>query len=249
MRISLSTKVKSLLGRSLVVPSCDSLPFQAVLWDMDGTLFDTEKLWSIALVDFAAQLNVVIHHKDRLEILGATADETITFLHNKAGYPDSEENHRASKEFMVSRMKELFTDCIPWRPGAESMLMMLHAANIPMGLVTNTERTLTDFILERLEKDTFQVTICGDEVARGKPSGDPYRYASRALGLEPEQCLVLEDSLVGLQSGSEAGCPVIAIPCEAEVPSSQKWVTIPSLSGIGLDELSELCRHIQQNQD
>lgn len=240
METSLLATFRKLQQRSYTRFCRGCVPFKAVLWDMDGTLINTEKLWTLALDDFASQLGYCITYDERRDILGATSEDAIAYIHRRVGYPDTALNRSESKNFLHTRMMALLEDGISWRPGAESILLMLRSAKIPMGLVTNTDRTLTDFILDRIGHDVFNVTICGDEIAQAKPSGAPYLAAASALNILPDHCLVLEDSLIGVQAGSNAGCRVIGIPSEMPLPPSAHWESIPSLNGLALDDLSQL---------
>ena len=90
-----------------------------------------------------------------------------------------------------------------------------------MALVTNTHRALTDKALNSIGRHYFSATVCGDEVPSGKPAPDPYLRAAALLGLAPEQCLAVEDSVTGTAAAERAGCPVLVVPNDVEVPGWQ----------------------------
>jgi beta-phosphoglucomutase-like phosphatase (HAD superfamily) len=104
--------------------------------------------------------------------------------------------------------------------------------------VTNTERELTDQALITIGRHRFSATVCGDEVAHGKPDPEPYRTAARLLGVDPAACLAIEDSPTGAEAASSAGCAVLVIPSEAAVPSGPRRTLRNSLVGVTLDDLA-----------
>ena len=90
-----------------------------------------------------------------------------------------------------------------------------------MALVTNTQRALTERALNSIGRHYFSATVCGDEVANGKPAPDPYLRAAELLGLAPRQCLAVEDSVTGTAAAEAAGCPVLVVPNDVEVPGGR----------------------------
>ncbi|MBU3750188.1 MAG: HAD-IA family hydrolase, partial [Mycobacterium sp.] len=90
----------------------------------------------------------------------------------------------------------------------------------------------------------FTASVCGDEVPRGKPAPDPYRRAAALLGVDPTDCLAIEDSVTGADSAAGAGCPVLVVPNEVEVPRGPRRRQVSSLTGIGLDELRRVHRDL-----
>ena len=182
----------------------------AVLFDMDGTLVDSEKLWDIALRDLAEHLGGVLSAAGRAAIVGTSAGQTMAIFRADLGRPDLDPDE--GNAFLSARMTELYAAGIPWRPGAEELVDAVRAAGVRTALVTNTGRTLVDVALRTLDASRFHAVICGDEVARTKPHPDPYLAAAAALGVAPSRCIAIEDSPTGLASARGAGCAVIAIP-------------------------------------
>lgn len=113
--------------------------------------------------------------------------------------------------------------------GAKEMLDQLLAADIPMGLVTNTRRDLTEKALDSIGRHYFSVSVCADEVPSGKPAPDPYLRAAQLLGLNPADCLAIEDSLIGSEAAVLAGCAVLVIPNDIEVPTSARRRRVDTL--------------------
>jgi beta-phosphoglucomutase-like phosphatase (HAD superfamily) len=106
-----------------------------------------------------------------------------------------------------------------------------------MALVTNTRRDLTEQALESIGRHYFSVTVCGDEVPRGKPAPDIYLRAAEMLGLDPARCLAVEDSVTGTLAAESAGCAVAVVPSEVEVPESPRRRHVPSLAELSVADL------------
>jgi HAD superfamily hydrolase (TIGR01509 family) len=212
----------------------------AVLFDMDGTLVDTEKLWDIALSDLAASLGGVLSPAARASIVGTSAPQTMEIFRAALNRPDLDPDE--ATEFLTARMSSLYTAGLPWRPGAPDVVDAVRAAGIATALVTNTARSLVDVALRGLGAARFDAVVCGDEVARPKPYPDPYLAAAAVLGVEPSRCVAIEDSPTGLASARGAGCAVIAIPNDLPLGGDDLvGVTLrPSLLDVDLPLLHRL---------
>ncbi|ODR11356.1 HAD family hydrolase [Mycolicibacillus koreensis] len=212
----------------------------AVLWDMDGTLVDSEKLWDIALVElyahFGGRLDAAVRHAT----VGSSAEAAMRIVYTDLGRPLDPALMRASIAWMHARVGELFGAGLPWCPGARELLDALAAAAVPMALVTNTTRSLTDRALEQIGGHYFAASVCGDEVVHAKPAADPYRVAAAALGVAPAHCLVIEDSVTGVTAAQDAGCPVLVVPNAVTVPAGPGRHHVESLIGLGPDDLRRI---------
>jgi HAD superfamily hydrolase (TIGR01509 family) len=184
----------------------------AVLFDMDGTLIDTEKVWEIAIRELAAEYGGTISAQARRDMLGTSSERTMELLHADLGQPWRDPV--AGAAWIGARVEELFAEGVDWRPGARELLAAVRAAGVPTALVTNTGRSLVEIALRTLGAENFDVVVCGDEVEHSKPHPAHYLAAATALGVDPARCVAIEDSPTGLASATAAGCAVLAIPHE-----------------------------------
>ncbi|WP_280486336.1 HAD family hydrolase [Nocardia farcinica] len=216
----------------------------AVLWDMDGTLLDSEKLWDIAVRELAVELGTEMTDEVRHALVGASGPNALRILFDGLGVDPTTEALREAADFLERRVGDLMTGPIPWRPGAADALALVRAAGLPSALVTNTIRSLTEFGLDTLGRHHFDVSVCGDEVAEGKPAPDPYLRAAELLGVDPRHCVAVEDSPTGARAATAAGCAVIVVPCEVPVPDGPGRVLRESLIGLTVDHLRQALRRV-----
>ena len=155
---------------------------QAVLWDMDGTLVDSEKLWDISLAALYAELGGELRPEVRASMVGSSAENTIRTVYTDLGLEHDPRAMAESDRWLHTYTAELFDGGLPWCEGAHELLEALAAEGTPMALVTNTQRVLTDRALHSIGRHYFSATVCGDEVPRGKPAPDAYRRAAALLG-------------------------------------------------------------------
>ncbi|HEY0641726.1 MAG TPA: HAD family phosphatase [Pseudonocardiaceae bacterium] len=208
-----------------------------VLWDMDGTLVDSEKVWDTALSGLAAHLGGELSQQARLDMVGTNMAVSIGVLFDDLGLPPTQQAQAEALVWLAARAAALYAEPLPWRPGAAEALAMVRAAGIPCALVTNTERAITELGLESLGRHNFEAIVCGDEVPAPKPAPYPYRRAAELLGADPADCLAVEDSPTGVAAARAAGCPVLVVPCVLPVPPGEGRRLRDTLIGLRLDEL------------
>jgi HAD superfamily hydrolase (TIGR01509 family) len=129
---------------------------------------------------------------------------------------------------------------VPWKPGARSLLAELRAAGVPLALVSSSYRRLVDAVLGHLPAGTFATSVAGDEVRRPKPSPEPYVTAAARLGVDPRDCVVLEDSPTGVAAGEAAGAVVVAVPDLNPVGPTPRRPVLSTLSGVRTADLAAL---------
>jgi HAD superfamily hydrolase (TIGR01509 family) len=214
----------------------------AVLWDLDGTLLDSEKLWDIPLYELTEKLGGQLSAETRQAMVGTNVPVTMHLLYAEVGITNpSPEQLADGAAWIERRMTEIFRQDLPWRPGAAAALATVHAAGLPMALVTSTERGLTEIALDTIGRHLFEATVCGDEVGGlNKPLPEPYLKACRLLGVDPTACVAIEDSPTGTASAVAAGCTVLVVPCEVDVEPGERRVFRSSLEGLTVADLTAL---------
>lgn len=215
---------------------------EAVLWDMDGTLLDSEKLWDIPLYEFAEKLGGTLSLATRQAMVGSSVPRTMAMLFAEVGIDQpSADDVADGAAWIMRRTEEVFRAGLPWRPGAREALRAVRDSGLPMALVTSTERSLTEVALDTIGRDLFDVTVCGDEVdGRNKPLPEPYLKAARLLGVDPTRCVAIEDSPTGVASAVAAGCTVLVVPCDVPVEQGERRVFRESLEGLRSETLARL---------
>lgn len=204
----------------------------AVLFDMDGTLVDSEKVWDVALAELAYRYGGVLSDHARARMVGHCADESLAILH--ADIDQAWRDPRDSLAWLDERMAALLADGLAWRPGARSLLVELSAAGVPMALVTSTRRSLVEVALGTIGRGHFAAVVCGDDVARTKPHPLPYLTAARLLGVDVGRCVAVEDSPTGVSSARAAGARVLAVPCDVDLSDVDDVTVVGSLVEVDL---------------
>ncbi len=198
----------------------------AVLWDLDGTLVDTEPLWMAAETRLAARHGATWTEEDGLSLVGSDlldAARTIETRIRSGMEPERIVDH------LVAELGEAMRLDQPWRPGATELVLALAAAQVPQALVTMSYRVIAEPVIEALP---FNAVVTGDEVEHGKPHPEPYLAAARALGVDPSDCLAVEDSATGAASAEAAGCVVLVVPHMVPVPEGPRRVRRDSLAAL-----------------
>lgn len=209
----------------------------AVLFDMDGTLIDSEKVWSVALVELAVEYGATLSDAARLAMIGTSEAETMRILHEDIGQPWRDPS--AGARWLGRRVRELFAAGLEWRDGARELLAEVRAAGVPTALVTSTGRSLVEIALGTLGRENFDVVVSADDVTAMKPDPTPYLTAARALGVDARRCVAIEDSPSGVASALAAGCTVLAVPHDVDL-SHLDTRMVASLAGVDLAYLRRL---------
>ncbi|WP_091342806.1 HAD family hydrolase [Micromonospora rhizosphaerae] len=209
-----------------------------MLFDMDGTLVDSEKLWDVALQELAAVYGGTLSDTARRAMIGTSMAASMRILHDDLGQPYRDPE--ASAAWISARILELFRTGLRWRPGALALLRAVRAADIPTALVTSSGRKLVEVALDTLGRDSFDAVVCGDEVEAAKPHPEPYLTAARLLGVPIARCVAIEDSPTGVASALAAGAAVLAVPAEVPIAEVAGVHQLESLTAADLELLAAL---------
>jgi len=211
----------------------------AVLFDMDGTLIDSEHLWLQGERLVMQEMGGVWSAADQAHCLGGPIERAVDYMINKAA---SDATQEQILERLLVVMGELYQNSpLRWCPGARDLLIEALDQQIPTALVTASWRRIIDVVHAAINHDlgreAFSVTIGGDEVRRSKPNPEPYATAAQLLGLATHDCLALEDSPPGAASAHAAGCRVVAIPHITAIASQRHLALVDTLVGHNLQSL------------
>lgn len=207
----------------------------AVLWDLDGTLIDSEPYWIGAEMDLAARFGVRWTHEDGLSLVG----NPLTLSAQKLQERGVDLGIEDIVEHLLQRVTDQVRAHTPWQDDARRLLDKAVSAGIPCALVTMSYATLANAAISRIP-DAFAVVVSGDEVTHGKPHPESYLLAAQRLGVEISDCVAIEDSPSGVAAAHASGARTIAVrrltPIEPRVGLSR----VHSLERIGLDELVDI---------
>ena len=206
----------------------------AILFDMDGTLIDSEPLWLEAEIEIMEELGCNWEQQDQINCLGGPIDKTENYMQDRSnnikpfGYfteklDDVMEKKLSTKLNLIPNALEIINDC--------------KRSELKIALVTASSGRLMKAVLKRFPVGIFDAVVSYDDVKRSKPDPEPYLLAAKTLGVDITNCVVLEDSLTGVQSGLSAGAQVIGIPHLVKMPSNPNLRVVESLSEINMDRL------------
>jgi HAD superfamily hydrolase (TIGR01509 family) len=210
---------------------------QAVLFDMDGLLVDSERLWFESEAEVMAEFGAPWGPEDQESLVGGSIARTVAYMLARTGpVADPEEVGRRLLDGMAERLRA----DVPLMPGAKDLLDEVREAGVPSALVSSTHRALMEYALDGIGRERLTVTVAGDEVEHTKPHPEPYLKAARLLGADPRRCVALEDSPNGTESATAAGCHVVAVPSVVAIPPAPNRTVVSSLLEVDLGRLRSL---------
>ena len=206
---------------------------EAVVFDLDGLLLDTEQVWDEVREALTRERGGRWHDRAQADMMGMSSTEWATYMHETLGLAEPPEE---LNRLVVERMQERYRERLPLIDGAVDAVRRL-GEQWPLGLASSSNRELIDLALELMDVgDLFRVTVSSEEVERGKPAPDVYLEAARKLGVAPEQAVAIEDSGAGIRAAKAAGMRVIAVPNPHFPPPSEAL----ERADVVLDSLAEL---------
>ena len=207
---------------------------EAVLFDLDGVIVDSESAWAKAKHDLVEEAGGSWKPEATRAMLGMSSPEWSRYLREELGVPLSVEEINAA---VVATLERRYRETLPLIPGAVDAVRRI-AGGWQLGLASSSNREIIDLVLEHAGlTDAFAVTVSSEEVARGKPAPDVYVEAARRLGADPARCVAIEDSSNGLRSAAAAGTAVVAIP-NREFPPGPDALTLADVVLGSIEELT-----------
>jgi HAD superfamily hydrolase (TIGR01509 family) len=216
------------------------MSLQAVLWDMDGTLVDSEKVWADVQLELLGSLGAIWTVEDCVSLIGSDLRDAVKVWMSRlpSGAITAEELAERMFRAVVDALKQE----VEFRPGALELLQALRKEEVPCALVSASYRVMIDAVLSHLPPDLFDVIVAGDEVTNGKPHPEPYLTAADRLSVDPRQCVVVEDSNTGVQAGTAAGAYVVAVPQWVTIADAPRRLVVDSLEPLSPESLRRLLR-------
>ena len=205
----------------------------AVVFDLDGLLIETEEIWDEVREQLARERGGRWSESAQRDMMGMSSSEWSRYMHDELGLAESPAE---INELVVARMGERYRHELPLLPGAVEAVRRV-ADRWPLGVASSSNRPLIDLVLELAGlAPLFRATVSSEEVARGKPAPDVYLEAARRLGVPPERAAAVEDSEAGIRSASAAGMRVVAVPNRSFPPREEAL----GLADVVLDSLADL---------
>lgn len=217
-------------------PTPAPLP-DAVLFDMDGLLVDTEPQWFEAERRTVERLGGRWGKQQQVDLLGSNLEFAARYMVRHTGSTWSVSD---VMDLLLENMSAELAQGVQFRPGALELLVDLRHASVPLALVTSSVRVHVDVVLAALPVDAFRDHVTGDDVRHLKPHPEPYLTALARLSVEAARCVVLEDSPAGVESAEAAGCTVVAVPSVVPIGPSPTRTVVPSLVDVDLALLAGL---------
>ena len=209
----------------------------AVLWDLDGTLVDTEPYWFAAEFELVESFGGHWSMEHAHALVGADLYRSAQYIRDNTPVPlpDGE---------LIQRLLDVVVRQIhahvPWRPGAAELLAELGRLGVPCAIVTMSWQSVADAIVQTAPAGSFQAVITGDQVTHGKPHPEPYLTAAARLGVAAGDCVAFEDSPSGMRSAFDAGCRTVVVPNVVPVEIPPGVVELPTLAGLPAQNLMRL---------
>lgn len=211
---------------------------EAVLWDMDGTLIDSEPYWLLSQNNLAAEHGMQWGEEHGHHLIGKDLKDSSAYIKEKMQLDQLSIDEIINR--LTNEVIERLNEKLHWRPGALELLIALKQAGIKTALVTMSMRRMALAVVEQIPFQAFDVVIAGDDVSKGKPDPEPYLLAATALGVRAQDCVAFEDSNTGLTSAEAAGTLAIGIPSLVPIPPKPGRRLMQSLEQISINELQRI---------
>lgn len=205
---------------------------------MDGTLVNTEPRWIEGQKLLASEFDILWKDEDALSTVGRPMPVSAALLRER-GVPLTVEQ---IIERQLAHVVASLADGIPWLPGAYDLLMALRDSGVPCALVTMAYRPVAERVAAGAPEGTFAAVVAGDDVAHGKPHPEPYLTGADRIGLDPVDCVAVEDTLNGTLSAEAAGCAMLTVRGVTPVPAALGRSRVASLTEVSPEMLGRIVR-------
>jgi HAD superfamily hydrolase (TIGR01509 family) len=209
----------------------------AVLWDMDGTIIDTEPHWMEAETQLIAQYGGSWSHEEALSLVGQGLWHSARVLQSRGVTLSEDEIIDHLTDIVLDRLRSAG---LPWRPGARELLIELRDAGVRTALVTMSIRKMARLVADTIDFDAFEIVVAGDDVEHSKPHPAAYLRAMELLSVEPADCVAIEDSPPGVASASAAGAATIGVPLHVPLHEDGSFTVWPTLAGRTVADLANV---------
>jgi HAD superfamily hydrolase (TIGR01509 family) len=204
---------------------------------MDGTIIDTEPFWMEAETELISQYGGVWSHEEALGLVGQGLWHSARVMQSRGVRLSEGEIIDHLTDIVLNRIR---THGLPWRPGARELLHELREAGIPSALVTMSIGVMARFVASAIDFDAFDHVVAGDDVTHSKPHPAAYLRATELLGVNPVDCVAIEDSPPGVASAVAAGAATIGVPLHVSLPVDGSFVSWPTLAGRTVADLADV---------
>nr|WP_281069478.1 HAD family phosphatase [Microbacterium amylolyticum] len=219
---------------------------RAVLWDMDGTIIDSEPYWIAAETPLVERFGGTWTHEDALQLVGNSLETSGAILQSAGVQMDIPDIVEYLTDEVLRQMAE---SGLPFRPGAQELLRSLRAAGVKTAIVTMSRRRMAQRVADLFTFDAFDAVLGGDDVARPKPFPDPYLAGAAALGVDIRDCVAIEDSPTGLRSAIDSGAVTLGVPHFVSLDGVGADALWPSLADTNASDIAALFTRVRQAED
>jgi HAD superfamily hydrolase (TIGR01509 family) len=217
----------------------------AVLWDMDGTLIDSEPTWIAQQFALAEQHGGTWTTEQGLALVGADMHDTAVAMQAAGVEMEAAELVAVLERGVIDSLRVE----VPWRPGVRELLAELVREGVPCAIATTSSHEMAALVAAAAPEGSISVVVGSEDVVQTKPSPEPYLRAAELLGVRARDCVAVEDSPNGLAAAIASGAATIAVPNDAVLPESGDFVVWPTLEGRTVDDLRSMMSNMLANTD